>query len=192
MYLLPKVLLGKEKTSMRSTYKTHNLEGTYFITSSTVNWIDVFTSEKYFNILTQAINYYISKKNLTVYSYVIMKNHFHMICKANNLTSIIRLIKSYTAKEIVKELQKDGYSDLLEQFKINKKDYKTESEHQIWQEGFHPKEILNHEILKQKIEYIHYNPVKDNLCLNAEDWKYSSAGFYINGSESAVIVERLI
>jgi REP element-mobilizing transposase RayT len=171
---------------MRSTYKTHNIDGTYFITSSIVNWINIFNSEKYFNILIEAINYYTSNKSLTVYAYVIMRNHFHMICKADNLTNIIRLIKTYTAKEIVKELQKDSEFNLLEKFKANKKEYKTESVHQIWQEGFHPKEILNNSILKQKIEYIHNNPVKENYCLKTEDWVYSSAGFYGHGTKSLI------
>ena len=177
---------------MRSTYKTHNIEGTYFITSSIVNWIDIFTSEKYSNILADAINYYISKQTLTVYAYVIMKNHFHMICKGEDLSVLIRLIKSYTAKRIVKELQNDCETILLDKFRTNKKDYKTESEHQIWQEGFHPKEILNEEILKQKIQYIHNNPVMGGYCMDGIDWKYSSARFYQDGGESIIKLERLV
>lgn len=84
---------------MRSTYKVHNPNSVYFITSTIIDWIEIFTSEKYFNILIEAINFYISKNSLTVYAYVIMKNHFHLICKSENLTETVRLIKSYTAKK---------------------------------------------------------------------------------------------
>ena len=38
--------------------------------------------------------------------------------------------------------------------------------------------MLNSEIMKKKIEYIHYNPVRKGLVEKAEDWKYSSAGDY--------------
>jgi len=90
---------------MRTTYKIHDPHGLYFITSTIVNWINIFTSEKYFNILTEAINFYITKEKLKVYSYAILKNHFHLICKSDNLTKTIRLVKSYTAKRIIQELE---------------------------------------------------------------------------------------
>jgi putative transposase len=177
---------------MRSTYKVYNPQAVYFITSTIVNWINVFTSEKYFNILIEAINFYIGKEKLTVYSYVIMKNHFHMICKSENLTETVRLIKSYTAKKIIIELEIDGKMDLLNSFKENKKEYKVGRTYQIWQEGFHPQEIINEEILKQKIGYIHSNPVKENYCTKPEDWRYSSAGFYETGLESVIPLERIV
>lgn len=178
---------------MRSTYKILNPEGTYFITSTIVNWVNVFTSEKYFNILVETINFYIAKNKLTVYAYVIMKNHFHMICKSENLTEVMRLIKSYTAKKIVEQLKNENEFELLNQFITYKKDYKIESDYQIWQEGFHPKEIINSEVLKQKIEYIHYNPVNEKYCLNPEEWDYSSHKFYNADLHSSIIkLEKII
>jgi len=32
---------------------------------------------------------------------------------------------------------------------------------------------------KQKLDYIHNNPVKVGLCALEEEYKYSSAGYYI-------------
>jgi len=59
--------------------------------------------------------------------------------------------------------------------------YKTKSEFQVWQESFHPKELLTEEILQQKVDYIHMNPVRKGLVDKPEDWKYSSAGYYATG-----------
>ncbi|MBN8568638.1 MAG: transposase [Ignavibacteria bacterium] len=177
---------------MRSTYKVHNPKAVYFITSTIVDWIEIFTSEKYFNVLLEAINFYISKKSLTVYAYVVMKNHFHLICKSENLTETVRLIKSYTAREIIYELEKESRADLLIRFKENKKDYKVGRTYQIWQEGFHPKEMINNEVLKQKIEYVHLNPVRGNFCVKSSDWKYSSALFYETGEQSFIPLERIV
>ena len=61
----------------------------------------------------------------------------------------------------------------MEQYK---KQYKTESKHQFWQEGSHPQLVQSWEMLKQKVDYIHFNPVKRGLVLEPEDWLYSSAG----------------
>lgn len=176
---------------MRSTYKVHNQQSVYFITSTIVNWINIFTSEKYFNILIEALNFYVEKQKLSVIAFVIMKNHFHMICKSENLTETIRLIKSYTAKKIISELERDN-PKLLKIFTEYKKDYKIKSTYQIWQEGFHPQEVINNQILKQKIEYIHNNPVKAGYCNLSDEWKYSSSEFYFNGKKSMIKIERLI
>jgi putative transposase len=67
----------------------------------------------------------------------------------------------------------------LKKFEYAKKDYKITSKHQVWQEGFFPKEILALEALNQKLEYIHMNPVMKGFVEFPEDWIYSSAGDYL-------------
>ena len=52
-------------------------------------------------------------------------------------------LKKYTAKEIIDNLTKDGKTNILNRFKFAKKDYKTTSIHQVWQEGFMPKGNFN-------------------------------------------------
>ncbi|MBP9096728.1 MAG: transposase [Ignavibacteria bacterium] len=172
---------------MRSRYKILNEEGIHFITSTIVDWIEIFTNEDYFKILIESINYSISEKNLKVFAYVLMKNHFHIICKAEQLSNVIRSIKSYSAKIIIEKLEEDKRYDLLEKFKL-----KNDNRYQIWQEGFHPKEIINNEEFKQKIEYIHNNPVNENYCVSPTDWKYSSANFYENEQQTVIKVERIV
>lgn len=40
-------------------------------------------------------------------------------------------------------------------------------------------ELYRREVFKQKVDYVHYNPVKAGLCENPEDYKFSSASFYL-------------
>ncbi|MGR3319469.1 MAG: hypothetical protein ACUZ8O_13455 [Candidatus Anammoxibacter sp.] len=56
-----------------------------------------------------------------------------------------------------------------------KKKYKSGSRHQFWQEGSHPQLIEDVVVLKQKVEYMHMNPVKRGLVRLPEHWFYSSA-----------------
>jgi len=69
------------------------------------------------------------------------------------------------------------------QFSYHKKAHRTESTYQIWEEGFHPKLIQSDRMMKEKIEYIHHNPVKRGYIEEAEHWRYSSAKDYagVNG-----------
>ncbi|MCY7362032.1 MAG: hypothetical protein LH629_08215 [Ignavibacteria bacterium] len=47
-------------------------------------------------------------------------------------------------------------------------------------------------MLKQKIEYIHYNPVKKNLVEKPEDWKYSSAIDYYTDKKGMLEINRIV
>ena len=154
--------------------------------------MSIFTTERYFNILIDNFKFYQSKYNIEIFAYVFMMNHFHMICKSCELRKAIQSFKSFTAKEIIRELINDDSREILNKLKTYNPSYKIESEYQVWQEGFHPEEIRNNLVMIQKIEYIHYNPVKKKLVLNPEDWKYSSAGYYLKGSESILDITPYI
>ena len=79
----------------------------------------------------------------------------------------------YTAHEFLKTLKQNGESKLYEVNAANKK-------HEIWQRDSLSIEISNREFAKQKIDYIHFNPVsgKWNLATDYLNYYYSSAKFY--------------
>ena len=54
--------------SMSHAYKIHKQEATYFLTLQVVNWIDIFTREKYRIVVTDSLNYCVTKKELTVFA----------------------------------------------------------------------------------------------------------------------------
>ncbi|MDV3353670.1 hypothetical protein QGP82_33660 [Leptothoe sp. LEGE 181152] len=57
--------------------------------------------------------------------------------------------------------------------------HKTGQRYQMWQEGFHPKMICSDEMLRQKLDYIHNNPVKRGYVDNPAHWRYSSYRNYL-------------
>ncbi len=162
---------------MRSRYKILiNNDKLYFLTISIVEMIPIFTNSEYMNIIIENFKFYQKNQQLKIYSYVIMDNHLHIITShKNNLIQKIQNFKSFTAKEILKQLQTDKRKLILNILKQFKKDYKTESSYQLWQEGNFPKQIQNIEMFNQKVEYIHYNPVRRGLVSNELHWVYSSA-----------------
>jgi REP element-mobilizing transposase RayT len=110
-----------------------------------------------------------------------MDNHLHLVAAGDKLTDLIRDFKSYTAKQIVSRLQQDQKTWVLNQLQYWKQSNKIRSDYQVWQEGFHPQQIVSEAMLRQKIEYLHHNPVRAGLVAQAEDWLYSSARDYAGG-----------
>lgn len=48
--------------------------------------------------------------------------------------------------------------------------------HQFWRHDNKPIELWINNVIKQKIDYIHNNPVEAGLVYKAEDYIYSSVG----------------
>ena len=69
---------------------------------------------------------------------------------------------------------------ILDQLAFYKKAHKGERAYQFWQEGVHPEIIQGEDMMRQKIDYIHQNPVKRGYVDQATHWRYSSARNYEN------------
>jgi len=52
------------------------------------------------------------------------------------------------------------------------------SEFQLWQQDNHPIELFDQKILRQKLDYIHNNPVEAGIVEHPEEYLYSSARDY--------------
>ena len=84
----------------------------------------------------------------------------------------------YTARNVLDLLKAHGAEVLLEQFRYFKLRHKTKSVYQFWQEGSKPKQLRNNEMMLQKLEYSHFNPVKRGYVDEPIHWRYSSARNY--------------
>ena len=50
--------------------------------------------------------------------------------------------------------------------------------HKVWQDGYHAELVETNWFIKQKVNYIHNNPVKDKIVSLPEDYYFSSARNY--------------
>jgi hypothetical protein len=59
--------------------------------------------------------------------------------------------------------------------------HKIDQRYQLWQEGSHPEQIQGDEMMLQKLEYTHNNPIRRGYVDEARHWRYSSARNYEGG-----------
>ena len=96
--------------------------------------------------------------------------------------------KSFTARSIIDLLEKNNASYVLNQLEFHKLKHKTKQDYQLWQEGFHPQAISNEEMFRQKLDYIHHNPVQRGYVDEPSHWRYSSYRNYLE-LPSLLVVE---
>jgi REP element-mobilizing transposase RayT len=178
---------------MSTKYKANTTEDGYFITITTVGWVDVFTrlNQKY-NIIN-SLKYCQAHKGLEIYAYCIMTSHIHLLCKATDgfiLSDVIRDFKKHTSKKIIQTIKDEPDPSNSELAKQSRREWmlpyfqkacehlKRDQKYKVWQDGFHPEIVETNWFIKQKVDYIHNNPVVDKIVTLPEDYYFSSARNY--------------
>lgn len=169
---------------MSDKYKIRDKDKAYYLTLTTVAWVDIFTRTNHKLLIANSLNYCVKNKGLIIYAYCIMPSHVHMICRADGnatLSDILRDLKTFTSKELIKQILEEPESRrewMLEIFANACAHLKRNQQYKVWQDGNQAKEIFSTSFLYEKLEYIHNNPVKDMIVKNPEDYLFSSARNY--------------
>ena len=162
----------------RSRYKFTNADLPHFMTCTVLHWIPVFTQPETVAILLESLRF-LTHDGMKLYAYVILENHMHLIAQSDRIDRDMARFKSFTAKKLIRYLDKNNVKTILEQLVFYKKAHKNDRSYQFWQEGVHPEYIQNEDMMRQKVEYIHQNPVKRGYIDRPEHWRYSSARNYL-------------
>jgi len=163
---------------MPNSAKSNDL---FYVTLTIVNWLDIFTRENYKLIITKNLAYCQQNKGLRIFEYVLMTNHLHMIVQSDlkPLSDILRDFKSYSAKQlfaIISENPQESRKEwLLRTFKREGYINPLNKAIQVWQNGNYPIQLYSQEIIQQKINYIHQNPIRAGMVAEPHHYLYSSA-----------------
>jgi len=118
-----------------------------------------------------------------VWAYCLMSNHVHLIAQSSNgkLSDTIRDFKKFTSKRIIETLETipESRSDwMLNRFSFNARQHSTNTTYQVWTHENHAVYLYSPKFIREKIDYLHNNPVRAGLVEKPEDYLYSSARNY--------------
>jgi putative transposase len=173
--------------TMSRKYKFLNKEGLYFVSFATVNWIDVFTRPVYNEIVVDSLRWCIDNIGMELYCWVIMPNHVHLIfsAKNNNPEIVLGRFKDFTAKQLIKAIAENPQESrkewMLSLFRQAGAKSSNVTNYQFWRHDNKPIELWSPQVIEQKADYIHNNPVKAGFVMEPQYWKYSSAIDYCGG-----------
>jgi putative transposase len=160
----------------------------YFMTLTVIDWLDIFTSCEYFDLLIKVFKFYQRELNLRIFGYVIMTNHLHFVAQCQDMIIFIKGFKSFTTREIKRLLEEDNRKYILEVIRISHSK-KKDLDFQIWDPKNWPKLVESEDYFDQKLNYIHENPVVKGYVEREEEWLYSSARNYYNNDHSIIKVD---
>jgi putative transposase len=157
-----------------------------FFTATIQGWKYLLKDDRFKGVILDSLHFLVKNNKVKINAYVIMSNHIHLIWQAtagNNLMDIQTSFKKFTAQQFLKLLRGDAE---LNNYQVNAVDRK----HHFWKRNSLGIELFTLEVFKQKLDYIHNNPVSAGICNYAGDYKYSSAMFYERDIDEFGILEH--
>ena len=162
----------------RSRYAFADEELPHFLTFTVNDWIPVFQSPDMAQIFLDALAD-LRNRGVKLHAFVLMENHAHCILRGENLSAQVRLFKGKTARMCLNRLQTNrGGRETLRRLNLFRLAERRANAYQFWRAGSHPQLIQDARMMRQKIAYIHDNPVRRGYVERAEHWRYSSAANY--------------
>ncbi len=167
-------------------------ESFFFVTTTVVKFVHVFDDPGCCDLLVRNIKHYQQRYKFVILGYAIMPSHFHWIVevepKLGTISDVMRDIKKYSAWDILQRLDQQGRADFLTIFKEEAVHYRDQRQ-KLWMKRFDDEVIRNQGMFREKLKYIHENPVRAGLAERPEEYRYSSARNYICGDHSVLHVD---
>jgi len=118
----------------------------------------------------------VGDKRIWLYGFVVMPNHIHLMWTRQREwvdRNTEQMFLKYTAQQIKFRII-DSNPIELENYRSTQRG----RQYHFWERRPYKATMYNREVANQKLDYMHYNPVKAGLCERPEDYPYSSAKFY--------------
>jgi len=154
----------------------------YFVTYAAVEWLPIFISEAVCKIVTDSMNFCHQEKDLRTNAFVIMPTHMHAIVFDANFDNE-RLQRSLTDfRKFTGRSLSDYCSGYMPKcfHETLQASSTADRERRFWQPSRHPEGLQTAKFCRQKLDYLHENPVRKGLVTRAAYWRYSSAAYYVS------------
>jgi putative transposase len=120
-----------------------------------------------------------SRHKFLLVGYVVMPEHVHLLLSEASMSTpstVLRVLKQEVSRSLRKETRKSSPHS------------RAEPAH-FWQRRFYDFNVRSARKLREKLEYMHGNPVKRNLVQHPKEWPWSSWLYYETGQSGLIRID---
>ena len=142
--------------------------------------------------LYDSLNFYRHKQEFRVLGYVFMPDHMHLLLwpfGTGSIPEIMRDYKKLTSTRIMRQAEVEGMEDWLAA--LGRAGEETgRSANKVWQDSHWDVHVYTERVLRQKLTYMHGNPVRDGLVERPEEYLWSSFRNYVYGENWLIEIDQ--
>ena len=171
-------------------FKSHKPNTFHYTTSVCHKRVAVFRRHKTCDLFIEALAETRRRLPLKLIGYVIMPDHTHLIVNPRccDISRIMSSLQSASARAILDWLRESSYESSLGKLALNPPQKRCHT-HSVWQKDFSVIDLWSPRFIRQKLHYIHMNPVRAGLCKHPAEWKWSSYRAYLAHEPGTVPIE---
>ena len=130
-----------------------------------------------------------SRHAFRLIGYVVMPEHVHLLLtepKKGTPSKVLQVLKQKVSRKLRGMGKKSRPGQLLLPFSEA-----TTENPAFWQRRFYDFNVWRGKKVREKLEYMHANPVKRKLVVHPKDWPWSSWSHYAKGKEGLIRIDCL-
>ncbi len=168
----------------------HRYYGTghlHFITFSCYHRRPLLAAARRRNLFLEILEQVRGRYDFVVVGYLVMPEHVHLLISEparGTQSTVMQVLKQRFARRALTEIRRRGKP---EQGRLW--DEALDAGH-LWQARFYDFVVRTEVKKREKLRYIHRNPVRRGLVLEAEQWGWSSVRWYAYGENGPVLVNE--
>jgi putative transposase len=160
----------------------------YYVTSVTQGRLRLFVKPSFIIPLLDSLNFYRYRCSFKLLGYVIMPDHIHLLIWPHGdetVSDIMRDFKHFTSGRIARQAEAEGQTEWLEAF-AQAGEQTNRAERKVWQDSFWEQAIYSDQFVRQKLDYMHRNPMRAGLVQDPAEYAYSSYRYYVQGDRTLI------
>lgn len=148
----------------------------HFVTFSCYRRLPLLKSARSRDVVIRELVRVREELRFPLVGYVIMPEHVHLLLgetKESTPSTVLHRLKLRTARNLRKKARKMS----TRQMRLPLGEY-GEPLRSFWQARFYDFNVYSEKKRKEKLDYMHENPIKRKLVTHPKDWPWSSWAFY--------------
>ncbi len=145
----------------------------YYFTAVAHDRLPIFQTDRLKQIICNAYDEARRNHSIQILAYVVMPDHAHsLVYSQKKMEDVLRLMNGISARRIIQYLKENEFTTSLQKLRGQVRERKHK--HSVWHHHTDSLEIFGEDTFRQKVNYIHQNPVSAGLVQKAEDYRFSS------------------
>jgi len=171
----------------RNLKRYYGLGDLHFITFSCYRRLPLLASERARDAVVQALQEVRQKYDFALVGYVVMPEHVHLLMeepKTATPSAVLHSLKLRVSKRLRGKKREQSPRQPRFVFRGDPAELR-----QFWQRRFYDFNVWGAAKRREKLEYMHRNPVTRKLVSDPKDWVWSSYASYSGGGTPMVEID---
>lgn len=171
-------------------FKSNEPNTFHYVTLVTYDRVPVFKSDYACEVFVHTLEEVRTIYPFKPVDYIIMPDHVHAIVNlaAGTISDWLRRVRGNSARKILAWLREERHLLSLKKLALNPPQKRNHT-HAVWQKDPSVIDLWSPKFIRQKLNYLHLNPVRAGLCAHPVDWKWSSYRAYLPHNTGDVPIE---